>query len=280
MTLVEHLRELRNRIFKAALAIGLGAIVGWIYYDQLFAILIHPFDQILAQAQEEGRTVVLALTGITDAFSLKFKLSLVFGVVLSAPIWLYQMWRFVAPGLEGREKRWGYGFVLAATPMFLAGMAMGYFVLPQVLGLFIGLTPEGVDNIISLEFYLSFFLQMLLFFGVSFVVPLVLLMLNFAGVLTGRRLLSWWRFLLLGSFLFSAVATPSGDIQWMILFALPMLVLFAVAILISLLNDRRRRRKRPADERYEDWDDDAPSPAPAVEHDASDDTPSPLDGAR
>ena len=280
MTLVEHLRELRNRLLKAGLGIALGGLLGWIWYDTLFDILVHPFDQVIEEARAQGRTVVLALTGVTDAFTLKLKLALVFGVIISAPIWLYQLWRFIAPGLVGREKRWAYGFAVAATPLFLAGVALGYYVLPRLLGVLLDFTPDGVDNIVSIDYYLSFFLQLLLFFGISFLIPMVFVMLNFAGILTGRRLLSWWRGLVFGAFVFAAVATPTGDPINMGMVALPMMGLMAIAVGISLLNDRRRRRKRPADERYEEWDDDAPSPAPAIEHDASDDAPSPLDGTR
>jgi Tat protein translocase TatC len=178
MTLVEHLRELRNRLLKAGLGIALGGLLGWIWYDTLFDILVHPFDQVIEEARAQGRTVVLALTGVTDAFTLKLKLALVFGVIISAPIWLYQLWRFIAPGLVGREKRWAYGFAVAATPLFLAGVALGYYVLPRLLGVLLDFTPEGVDNS-SVDYYLSFFLQ-ISSFGIA-LIPMVFVMLNFAA---------------------------------------------------------------------------------------------------
>jgi sec-independent protein translocase protein TatC len=276
MTLVEHLRELRNRVAKAALAIAIGAVVAWIFYDRLFAIIVHPFDDVIAQARADGRVVVLALNGVTDAFTLKLQVALVGGIMLASPVWLYQLWRFISPGLKGGEKKWAYGFALAATPLFLAGAALGYYVLPRLLGVLLAFTPNGVENIISIEYYLTFFLQLMLFFGISFLIPMTFVMLNFAGILSARRLLSWWRGLVFGTFVFAAVATPTGDPINMAMVALPMLVLVGIAVLIMVINDKRRSRRRPADERYEEWDDDSVSPLVAAEHDPADDTPSAL----
>ncbi len=260
MPLTEHLRELRSRLVKSGIAIALGMVAGWVYYEQLFAILRRPFDSVVGQAQADGRTVILALTGVADPFVLQLQVAAVAGLILSSPIWLYQLWRFVTPGLHRNERLWGLGFVGTALPLFLAGVALAYFVLPFGLDLLFGFTPEGVENIVSVDRYLSFFLRMLLVFGVGFLVPLMLVLLNFAGVLTGRRLLSWWRWIIVGVIVFAAVATPTGDPINLMLLAGPILLLVGLAIGISLLNDRRRARRGGRDIDYAELDDDETSP--------------------
>lgn len=272
MPLTEHLRELRSRLVKAGIAIGLGMVVGWIYYAELFAWLSAPFSGAVDQARAEGREVTLALTGVADPFVLQMQIAAMAGVVLSSPIWLYQLWRFVTPGLHRNERRWAFAFVAVATPLFLAGVALAYAVLPLGLQVLLGFTPDNVENIVSVDRYLSFFLRTVLVFGVGFLVPLMLVLLNFAGVLPGRKLLSWWRWIILGVMLFAAVATPTGDPINLVLLAGPILILVAVAVGIALLNDRRRARRRTstgdfAD--YDDLDDDEASPI--------DSEPSPID---
>lgn len=263
MPLTEHLRELRSRLVKAGIAIGLGMIVGWIYYAELFAWLSAPFSGAVDQARAEGREVTLALTGVADPFVLQMQVAAMAGVVLSSPIWLYQLWRFVTPGLHRNERRWAFAFVAVATPLFLAGVALAYAVLPLGLQVLLGFTPDNVENIVSVDRYLSFFLRTVLVFGVGFLVPLMLVLLNFAGVLPGRKLLSWWRWIILGVMLFAAVATPTGDPINLVLLAGPILILVAVAVGIALLNDRRRARRRASSgdvTDYDDLDDDEASP--------------------
>lgn len=259
MTLTDHLRELRSRLVKSGLAIAVGMVVGWIYYTQIFNWLRQPFDNVVNQAIADGRNVVLALTGVADPFVLQMQVSAIAGVLLASPIWLYQVWRFVTPGLHKHEKRWALGFVAVATPLFASGVALAYWVLPFGLDILFGFTPEGVDNIVSVDRYLSFFIRMVLIFGVGFLAPLLLVGLNFAGILTGKRLLSWWRWIIFAVFLFSAVATPTGDPINMLILAAPMLLLISIAIIISLLNDRRRSKK--VDD-YSAWADDETSPLP------------------
>jgi sec-independent protein translocase protein TatC len=158
-----------------------------------------------------------------------------------------------------------------ATPLFLAGVAVSYAVLPIGLELLFGFTPDGVENIVSVDRYLSFFLRTILVFGIGFLVPLLLVLLNFAGVLSGRKLLSWWRWIIVSIMLFAAVATPTGDPVNMSLLGGPILVLVVIAIGVSLLNDRRRARRRRlrGEVDYSELADDEASPTPSG--------PSPLD---
>ena len=263
MPLVEHLRELRSRLVKAGVAIVAGMVVGWIYYDRIFAWLAAPFEAVVAQARAEGREVTLALTGVADPFVLQLQIAAVTGLLLSSPVWLYQLWRFVTPGLHKHERRWAFAFVAVAVPLFGAGVALAYFVLPYGLEILFGFTPANVENIVAVDRYLSFFIRMVIVFGVGFLAPLMLVALNFARVLTGRRLLSWWRWIIFATFIFAAVATPTGDPINMVRLAGPILVLMSIAIGICLGNDRRRARRGPPD--YSEWDDDEASPLPPAE---------------
>jgi len=260
MPLVEHLRELRTRLVKSGIAIVAGMVVGWIYYAELFAWLSRPFEGVVAQARAEGREVTLALTGVADPFVLQVQVAALAGLLLSSPVWLYQLWRFVTPGLHRHERRWAFGFVAVAVPLFAGGVALAYTVLPYGLEILFGFTPDNVENIVSVDRYLSFFIRTVLVFGVGFLLPLMLVLMNFAGVLTGKRLLSWWRWLIFVVFVFAAVATPTGDPINLILLAGPMLLLLVMAIGIALLNDRRRARKRGLEADYDTWDDDEASP--------------------
>lgn len=265
MPLTEHLRELRSRLVKAGIAIGVGMVIGWMAYPQLFAWLSAPFDDVVAQARAQGQEVTLALTGVADPFVLQVQVAAVAGLVLSAPVWLYQIWRFVTPGLHRHEKRWALGFAAVATPLFLGGVYLAYRILPYGLQILFGFTPEGVANIVSVDRYLSFFLRTMVIFGVGFLAPLLLVLLNFAGVLSAKRLVSWWRWIILVVFVFAAVATPTGDPINMMLLALPMLALVGVAILVAMINDRRRARRHPAEVDYDELDDDQASPLPEVD---------------
>ena len=276
MPLTEHLRELRSRLVKSGIAVVIGMGIGWVYYPLVFAWLSQPFNAVVAQAEAEGRTITLALTGVADPFVLQLQVAAVAGIILSSPVWLYQLWRFVTPGLHRNERRWALGFAFVATPLFLAGVALAYVVLPLGLEILFGFTPEGVENIVSVDRYLSFFLRTVLVFGVGFLVPLLLVLLNFAGVLSGKRLMSWWRWIILSVFLFAAVATPTGDPINLLLLAGPIMLLVAIAIAVCLVNDRRRAKRRGSEPDYESLDDDEASPLDE-EPSPLEDQPSPLE---
>ena len=260
MPLGDHLRELRSRLVKSGIAIALGMVVGWVLYPETFAWLSEPFADVVAQAQSEGREVTLALTGVADPFILQLQVAAVTGLLLSAPVWLYQLWRFVTPGLHRHEKRWAMAFAVFATPLFLSGVLLAYTVLPFGLEILFGFTPDNVENIVSVDRYLSFFIRMVLVFGVGFLAPLMIVLLNFAGILTGKRLLSWWRWIVFTIFIFSAVATPTGDPINLVLLAAPILLLVMIAVGISLLNDKRRARKSSKYQDFTQLDDDEISP--------------------
>lgn len=255
MPLAEHLRELRTRLIRSLLAVAAGMVVAWSFYAPLFALLRKPFDSVM------GQHVTLALTGVADPFTLQIQVSAVGGVVLAAPIWLYQLWRFITPGLLAHERRWALGFVGTAVPLMAFGAWLAYTVMPIGLQVLFGFTPEGVQNIVGVDRYLSFFFRMLFVFAVGFLSPLLLVLLNFAGVLRGRTLLRSWRGIVMGTVVFGAVATPTGDPVNLLLLSGPILLLLFGAIGVTLLNDRRRRRKGLLVD-YDAWADDEQSPLP------------------
>jgi len=272
MTLIEHLRELRNRVFKSVIAVVIATIAAFFFYDQLFELLTKPFTTVVNDlAEEEGLNAELTLTGVADAFTLQIKTCLVAGLIIASPIWLYQIWAFIVPGLHPRERKWTRVFAAIAGPLFLLGVAVGYYVLPKGLSILLDFTPADVSNLIEVSRYLSFILRMLLVFGVSFEIPMFVVLLNLAGVVTGRQLGRVRAWIILGTFVFAAVATPSTDPISMLFLAFPMTLLFMLSEVIARFIDKRRGIHD-----YEAWSDDEQSEL-ALERDTDDDRTSRLD---
>jgi sec-independent protein translocase protein TatC len=266
MSLIEHLRELRSRLFKASVAIVIGTVAAWGFYPQIFDLLSQPVNVIVEQAQSNGRDVRLVLGGVADAFVLQIKVSVVTSMLVTSPIWIYQLWRFITPGLYRKEKLRAYLFASVATPLFVSGAVLAYIFLPIGLQLLFGFTPLGVGNYVPVDRYLSFFLRMVLVFGISFLTPLFIVMLNIFDMLEAKAITSRWRLVVLITFAFSAIATPTGDPVNMTLLAAPVLLLISVATFIAWLNDKRRARKRKDDEILGLSDDEAsPEPKPSAE---------------
>ncbi len=246
MPLADHLRELRGRLVRSLLGISAGAVVAWFYYDTIFTWISQPFLSVVAQAQADGRNVQLALTGVADPFVLQLQVVVVSGIVLASPIWLYQVWRFVTPGLHRHERRWSVAVVAVATPLFIAGAALAYAFMPNALAFLLDFTPDKVSNIVDVSRYVSFFLNTVLVFGVGFLLPLFALLMNLAGVLPASTLIAAWRWILVGIFVFAAVATPDGNPVTMTVLALPIMALLTAVMGIAWLNDRRKRRRAAA----------------------------------
>jgi sec-independent protein translocase protein TatC len=255
MPLGEHLRELRNRLLKSLLAIGVVTVVAAMYYNELISFLVRPvlksigcsasLNEIAQQSSKDRRCAHITMNGLLTPFTLALKVSLMAGVVLATPVWLYQLWAFLAPGLHKHEKRYAISFVGAGFPLFLAGAFFAYKILPTTATVLIGFTPQNVDNLLPLDDYLDLVTRMVVVFGLSFELPLLLVLLNFAGILTGRRMLGWWRGMIMGITVFAAVATPSTDPLSMLALAGPIWVLYFIAVAISLVNDARRRKANP-----------------------------------
>jgi len=259
MTLTEHLRELRTRLVISVLAMFIGFIVGWIFYGDISSLLTDPYIHTVQRlAREQGIKSQAVINGVASPFILQTKVALVSGIVLSSPIWLYQLWAFILPGLHRHERKWTMIFVAIAGPLFAAGVVLGYYVLPKGLSVLIGFTPEQVTNLVDLNGYLSFVIRILLVFGIAFEIPLFVVMLNLAGVVRARHLARWRSWIIFGTFIFAAVATPSTDPITMLLLAVPMVVLFLLSEGIAHVVDRRRGLHRDPD--YAEYDDDEASP--------------------
>jgi sec-independent protein translocase protein TatC len=247
MPLLEHIRELRNRVFKAVLFIGIGAVVGWYLYPHVWHFIEAPYCKlkISHEAAVPGVTrpgCQLYVNGIFDAFFLRIKLAIIFGVILSSPLWLYQLWAFIAPGLYARERRWAYFFAGSAIPLFAFGGTLAYFAMTKGLRFLLDLIPNGVTPLITIDTYLGYMLAMLAIFGIAFELPLVFVLLNVAHVLTHERFAKWRRMIIFAVFAFAAVATPSPDPISMLLLAVPCVILVELAEVFAFFNDRRRAR--------------------------------------
>ncbi|MFE3580067.1 twin-arginine translocase subunit TatC [Streptomyces vinaceus] len=251
MPLVEHLRELRNRLLKSVLAILVITVVAAFYYKNLIDFMLKPMlDSVGCTngvvSQRNGRPCAdMTVNGLIAPFSIALKVSLTAGVVLSAPVWLYQLWAFVAPGLHNHEKRYAVGFVAVGAPLFAAGGVLAYKLLPQTATILLEFTPDNARNLLPVDDYLDLVTRMVIVFGLAFELPLLLILLNFTGVLTAKRLASWWRAMVLGITIFAAFATPTGDPLTMMSLAAPIVALYFIALGICLVNDRRRRRANP-----------------------------------
>ncbi|MGR8011520.1 twin-arginine translocase subunit TatC [Streptomyces hypolithicus] len=246
MPLVEHLRELRNRLAKGVVAIMAVTIVALVYSEQLLQFITASVPKCgRGETSSGGNCAIVSFNTLTAPFSVTIQVSLVAGLVIASPVWLYQLWAFVAPGLHKNEKKYTYAFVGAAVPLFAAGAYLAYLILPISVKVLISLTPPGSANILSLGDILDFTLRMVLVFGLAFELPLILVMLNLTGILTGRRMLGWWRGVIMGVFVFGAIITPTTDPIGMLALAGPITFLYFLAAGFSVLNDKRRDRKNP-----------------------------------
>lgn len=243
MSLGDHLRELRNRITIAAIALVAGAVAGWIYYGPVFKHLTSPFDDYKRTSGND--LVSLNYGNATAAFSQQLTISIFVGFILSSPVWLYQVWAFIVPGLTKKEKRISLAFIAATVPLFLGGCWFAYITLPKALILLFGFTPAGASNIQQASDYFSFVTRFIIVFGLAFLLPVFLVALNVAHVVSARGLLRTWRPAVLVIFIFSALATPTPDPFTMFLLAFPLTVLYFAAIGVAWILDRRRAKSTP-----------------------------------
>jgi len=257
MTLVEHLRELRKRLFVCILATLPGAVAGWIFYDQVAEFLVGPFCEVRRTAT--GQCQSLSAVGLLAPFNIQLTVSVSTGLFIAAPVWLYQIWAFVTPGLYRNERRWTLGFLFTSIPLFFAGAALCYWILPKAVGILLSFTPRDVQNIVSLSEYLTIVLRLVIVFGLAFELPVFVVILNLAGLLPAHAIRRAWRWIVLGIMVFAAAATPTGDPFTMFALAGPLFALVLVSYGIAALNDRRRRG-RSGEPDYDALADDAVSP--------------------
>ncbi|HLR94545.1 MAG TPA: twin-arginine translocase subunit TatC [Jiangellaceae bacterium] len=239
MSLGDHLRELRKRVTVAVLAVLALGVIGVVFYEPIVDILVSPF---VRAAEDEGLNATINYAQVVDPFVIPLKIGLFTGIVLGAPVWIYQIWGFVTPALYRNEKKWAAAVVLIAAPLFLAGVGLCLYLLPRGLTALLGLTPDPVANIVPINDYLTIIIRLLLIFGVGFLLPVFVVLLNALGVLTGKTLSNARPWIVVGVFVFAAVATPTGDPFTLLGLAVPMWLLFEIAVGVCRLNDRRQAR--------------------------------------
>jgi sec-independent protein translocase protein TatC len=243
MSLSGHLKELRNRLFWSALFIIAGSVAGWFMFDLVFNELQRPIVEL---ANQPGSNATINFPTVVSAFDVRLQVSIFLGIMMTAPVWLYNLWAFVTPGLKRREKRFTIGFIVAAVPLFLAGTALAWSSLPTFVVVLVGFTPEGSANVINASEYILFTIRILLVFGLAFVLPVVLVMLNFAGVITAKNITNSWRLAVFVSAVVGAIATPVAEPMAMFLLMVPLLILYYLAAGIAYLHDKRVSRKLAA----------------------------------
>jgi len=254
MSLGDHFRELRARLMRSLLVFLIALVVAFFFYNQLLDLVLDPYNKAREVLGSEVSTKAY-IKGAAGPLMLQLKLCGVAALVVSSPYWLYQIWAFIMPGLHPHEKRWTKVFVAVAGPLFLAGVAVGYYIMPKGLEVLIGFTPKSLENLVEFGEYFSFLTRMLLVFGIAFEIPLFVVLLNLAGVVSGRTLGQHRSWIIVGTFIFAAVATPSTDPFSMTMLAVPMTILFLASEVIARMVDRRRGRVGTAQ-----WDDDEVSP--------------------
>ena len=240
MTLTEHLRELRTRLFRSAIALGIGTAVGYAVFPFLIELLIAPYCQVLAGGTDN--CTLIALRPL-EPFSVRIRTSLMVGLFLGGPIIFYQLWRFITPGLTKRERRFTLPFVVLSQVMFAIGIGFAYLIIPQALRVLLVLGGPRIEALLSASEYLSFFLRMCLAFAIVFELPLILIALILVGVLRASGLRKARPYAVVGMVTLSALITPTTDAVTLLLVALPMWLFYELSLLAAFVIERRRARR-------------------------------------
>ena len=249
MPLLDHLREFRKRVLRSSIIILLGSGLGWFFYNPIINKLALPVcDLGAAKAAKATHCGSLYISGVLGPLNLQIKVALLTGLIVTAPLWLYQFWAFIAPGLHKKERKRSILFILSATPFFAVGATLGYIVLPVAIKVLFGFTPSSLSNLVKFDDYLDFVLRVILIFGLAFELPVFLLALNLVGILSGKAILGPWRLWVFGIVFFTAAFSPTGDPLTMALLAVPLCALYFLAGGISLLVDRKRAKRAATEE--------------------------------
>lgn len=261
MALREHLREARNRLVKSVIAVVACTVLGFFIYEPVLQALAAPIREI---NEQEGRSAVLNFDTAASPFDILIQVSVFLGLIVSSPVWLYQLWAFITPGLKQKERRTALAFIAVAVPLFLAGVGLAWLILPSAVRALTAFTPDQFSNFIGVSVYFSFVLRLILAFGIAFILPVILVGLNMVGLVSGRQVLKAWRITVFVICLLAAMAAPGGDALSMIYLAVPLLLLFFLAIGLCLLNDRRRVRRNAVRDADIEANADTASPLDAL----------------
>lgn len=244
MTLMEHIADLRNRLLVAVVVILVGTAATFYFADEIIKFLSDPYCSALSSGSVEesgdGAQCEAVLNSPISHIALMLKISLYTALVGTAPVWLYQLWAFIAPGLHRNERKYAYLFIGIAAPLFLAGAILAYFVVAHGMEFIMLLASQDFVILLNLEDYLNFFLSVMMVFGIGFEFPLIMLMLNVIGLVNAKQMLGWWRIVVLVSFIFTAIFTPTPDPFGMTALAICMLILYLAACGVAYLNDKRK----------------------------------------
>ena len=253
MSLGDHLRELRKRLFISAIAIVIGlvvAFVNWGFLGDLLGLHLTSLTKFVQDGMRvpinqlaENHNAVISYTTVSSAFDLTVQIGLTVALLISSPVWLFQIFAFLVPGLTGKEKRYTFGFFFSAVPLFLAGGFTGWILFPHMVELLASFTPEEDSIVLDARYYYDFIIKLVLAVGVGFVLPVFLVLLNFVGVLSAKAILKGWRVAILVITLFCAIATPAVDVASMFLLAIPMVALYFAAVLVAMVHDRAAARR-------------------------------------
>jgi len=258
MPLFDHLRELRNRVVKVALAILVGAAVCWGFYNRIWSFMQRPYCQAVGYCKLNTFGHTLIYSGVMDGFYLHIKVAVVAGAIITSPVWLYQIWAFIAPGLYSREKRWTYLFLGSAVPLFGLGCFFAFLAMSRGLKFFISVSGGGLTALFTADSYLGYWIAMVVGFGLCFEVPLFLVILNLARIVTHERFKKWRRLIIFLVFVFAGIASPSPDPLTMLLLGGVVVALVEVAEVLIYFNDKRYARNHP--DPYADLADDELAP--------------------
>ncbi|MGH3666490.1 MAG: twin-arginine translocase subunit TatC [Egibacteraceae bacterium] len=248
MTLFEHLNELRSRLFKSAVAIVLGLVVGFVFRAPVLDLLRGPYCD-LPPALRNGfgsNECTLIVLRVLDAFFVSLKAAAIVGVVLAGPVVCYQIWRFVTPGLRPVERRYALPFVVITQVLFAGGAVFSYFLIPRALEFLLGFAGEGITPVLGASEYLSFVLQTMIAFGIAFEFPVILALLSLMDIITSEGMRRYRRHALFGMFVAAAIITPTQDPLTMTLMACPLVAFYEGSIVFARVVERRRTRTAAA----------------------------------